>query len=173
MKLNIKNKKIIGILLLLEVIIIAIIVGSIVVIYFYGGKDDEKLFNNAYIDIWKDLSMYPDITLFASGSGLNKKRYLGRQTTHYLINKNGDIYQYTPSAYRNMVTGKRDPAIVNYIKRISQSDLQKLEGELKLIIENYSTNDMSSDCWYIKIDGNTVKVTENVENKVLNNYLVK
>ena len=44
------------------------------------------------------------------------------------------------SSSKNKITGKRNPATSKYIKTISQSDLQKIENELKSIVENNSSN---------------------------------
>ena len=117
--------------------------------------------------------MEPDIALYSTGSGANEKLYLGAQPLHYLISKNGDIYTYQASSYQNKMTGKRDPATSKYIKTISQSDLQKIENELKSIVENNSSNSISwnSTSWYVKIDGKSTRVNVNVQNQVLNKYL--
>ena len=170
MKLNIKNKKVV--IVYIAILIVAVIIG----IYFYkrnnsAAKDEPK--DNAYIDIWRDTSMDTDIALYSTGSGTNEKLYLGKQPVHYLINKNGDVYTYQESSYKNKMTGKRDPATVEYIKQLSQSDLKKLENDLKSITENNNSNSISwtSRDWYIKIDGKSTRVDVDVQTQVLNNYL--
>lgn len=170
MKLNIKNKKIIIVCI---VVLIVVIGGGI---YFYKRSYSETnnlLKDNAYIDIWRDKSMDADIDLYSTGSGANEKLYLGAQPLHYLINKNGDIYAYQDSSYQNKMTGKRDPATVKYIKKLSQSDLEKLENDLKSIIENNSSNSVSltSTYWYIKVNGKSTRVNANIQTQILNNYL--
>lgn len=170
MKLSIKNKKIV--IVCIVILIVAVMCG----IYFYSRNSDttnESLKDNAYIDIWRDTSMDADIDLYSTGSGVNEKLYLGAQPVHYLINKNGDIYTYQDSSYQNKMTGKRDPATVKYIKQISQSNLEKLENDLKSIIENNSSNSISfnSTYWYIKLDGKSTRVDVNVQIQILNNYL--
>lgn len=159
------NKKVI--IFLIVIFIVTIIVG----IYFY--IKNTSVANNAYIDIWKDISMDFDIDLYSTGSGLNEKLYLGEQSTHYLINKNGKVHTYQASSYKNKVTGKREPATVNYIKTLSQSELENLENDLKSAIEsnrNDSTS-LNSSYWYIKIDGNPTRVNINVKSSILNKYL--
>lgn len=66
----------------------------------------------------------------------------------------GYIYTYKDSSYQNKITGKRDLATVKYIKQLSQSDLEKLENDLKSIIENNSSNSVSSTFtyWYIQVN---------------------
>ena len=117
--------------------------------------------------------MDADFDLYSTGSGANEKLYLGAQPLHYLINKNGDIYTYRASSFENKMTGKRDPATSKYIKTISQSDLQKIENELKSIVENNSSNSISwySTSWYVKIDGKSTIVNVNVQTQILNKYL--
>ncbi len=171
MKLNIKNKKII--IFCIAVLIVVVIGGGI---YFYKRSYSEKnnlLKDNAYIDIWRDKSMDMDIDLYSTGSGANEKLYLGVQPVHYLINKNGNIYTCQDSSYQNKMTGKRDPATVKYIKQLSQSDLEKLENDLKSIIENNSSNSVSltSTYWYIKVNGKATRVNANIQTQILNNYL--
>ena len=170
MKLSIKNRKIV--IVCIVILIVAVICG----IYFYSRNSyttNDSLKDNAYIDIWRDTLMDMDIALYSAGSGVNEKLYLGAQPVHYLINKNGDIYTYQDSSYQNKMTGKRDPATVKYIKQISQSDLEKLENDLKSIIENNSSNSISfnSTYWYIKLDGNSTRVNANIQTQILNNYL--
>lgn len=172
MKLSIKNKKIIIVIVCAVILIVAIICG----IYFYNRNSDtanDSLKDNAYIDIWRDISMDMDIDLYSTGSGANEKLYLGAQPVHYLINKNGYIYIYQDSSYQNKMTGKRDPATVKYIKQLSQSDLEKLENDLKSIIENNSSNSVSltSTYWYIKVNGKSTRVNANIQTQILNNYL--
>lgn len=153
------NKKVIIFLIL--IFIVAIIVG----IYFYK--------KNTYIDIWRDNSMDADIALYSIGSGVNEKLYLGAQSIHYLINKNGEVYTYQASSYKNKITGKREPATVEYIKTLSQSELGNLENDLKSTIESNSSDSISlnSSYWYIKIDGNSTRVNINVQTSILNKYL--
>lgn len=171
MKLNIKNKEIIIVCI---VALIVVVIGGC--IYFYKRSYSETnnlLKDNAYIDIWRDKSMDMDIALYSTGSGANEKLYLGAQPVHYLINKNGDIYTYQDSSYQNKMTGKRDPATVKYIKQLSQSDLEKLENDLKSIIENNGSNSVSltSTYWYIKVNGKSTRVNANIQTQILNNYL--
>ena len=118
-------------------------------------------------------SMDADIDLYSTGSGENEKLYLGVQPLHYLISKNGDIYTYQASSYQNKMTGKRDSATIKYIKTLSQSNLQKIENELKSIAESNSSNSISwnSTSWYVKIDGKSKRVNVNVQTQVLNKYL--
>ena len=153
------NKKVIIFLIL--IFIVAIIVG----IYFYK--------KNTYIDIWRDNSMDADIALYSIGSGVNEKLYLGAQSIHYLINKNGEVCTYQASSYKNKITGKREPATVEYIKTLSQSELGNLENDLKSTIESNSSDSISlnSSYWYIKIDGNSTRVNINVQTSILNKYL--
>lgn len=170
MKLNIKNKKIV--IFSMAILIIAIAVG----ILFYKMNNvakNDTIIENAYIDIWRDTSMDMDIDLYSIGSGSNEKLYLGAQPLHYLINKSGDIYTYQASSYQNKMTGKRDPAIVEHIKTLSKSELDKLEDNLKSVIEIHSSNSISLDSsyWYIKIDDNSTRVDINVKTNVLNNYI--
>lgn len=167
MKLTTKNKKII--IVCAVILIVAVICG----IYFYSRKTNDMLKDNAYIDIWRDTSMDMDIDLYSTGSGANEKLYLGVQPVHYIINKNGEIYTYENSSYQNKMTGKRDPATVKYIKQISQSDLEKLENDLKSIIENNSSNSVSltATYWYIKINGKSTRVNANLQTQILNNYI--
>ena len=171
MKLDIKNKKII--IVCIVVLIVVAIGGGI---YFYKRSYSETnnlQKDNVYIDIWRDNSMDADIDLYSTGSGANEKLYLGAQPVHYLINKNGDIYTYQDSSYQNKLTGKRDPATVKYIKQLSQSDLEKLENDLKTIIKNNSSNsvDFTSTYWYIKLNGKSTRVNANIQTQILNNYL--
>ena len=166
MKLNIKNKK--TIIICIIVLIVAILIG----LYFWQRNTStiaDKLRDNAYIDIWRDNSMDPDINLYSTGSDL----YLGAQPLHYLINKNGDIYTYQASSYQNKMTGKREPATSKYIKTLSQTDVQKIENELKSIKENNNSNSFSlySTYWYIKINGESTRVNVNVYQYVLEQYL--
>lgn len=167
-----RNKKII-IICAIIILIIAIIFGIYYSIYFIRNKINDSIRDSAYIDIWKDVSMDLDIALELEGSGLNKKSYLGKQPLHYIINKDGEIYTYLSSSYINKITGISDPATVKYIKTLSQSDLEKIEEELKVIIENNSSNSISWDSiyWYIKINGKLTRVDVNVETQVLNNYI--
>ena len=170
MKLNIKSKK--TIIICIIILIVAILIG----LYFWKRNTstiNDELKDNAYIDIWRDNSMDADIDLYSTGSGANEKLYLGAQPLHYLINKNGDIYTYRASSFENKMTGKRDPATSKYIKTISQSDLQKIENELKSIVENNSSNSISwySTSWYVKIDGKCTIVNVNVQTQILNKYL--
>lgn len=157
MKLNIKSKK--TIIICIIILIVAILIG----LYFWKRHTstiNDELKDNAYIDIWRDNSMDADIDLYSSGSGANEKLYLGAHPLHYLINKNGDIYTYQASSFK-------------YIKTISQSDLQKIENELKSIVENNSSNSISwnSTSWYVKIDGKSTRVNVNVQTQILNKYL--
>ena len=168
MKLNIKSKK--TIIICIIILIVAILIG----LYFWKRNTstiNDELKDNAYIDIWRDNSMDADIDVYSTGSGANKKLYLGAQPLHYLINKNGDIYTYQASSIKNKMTGKRDPATSEYIKTISQSDLQKIENELKSIVENNSSNSISWNSWYVKIDGKSTRVNVNVQTQILNKYL--
>ena len=181
MKLQIKNTKILIIFII--ILIVAIIVG----IYFIRSTNatSDKLKDNtyidilkdnsmnAYIDIWRDNSMDPDIDLYSIGSGENEKLYLGTQPLHYLINKNGDIYTYQASSYKNKLTGEREPATIKYIKTVSQSDLEKIENELKSITENNNSNSISlyPTYWYIKINEKSTRVNVNVYQYVLEQYL--
>lgn len=170
MKLNIKSKK--TIIICIIVLIVAILIG----LYFWkrnASTITDELRDNAYIDIWIDNSMDADIDLYSTGSGENEKLYLGVQPLHYLISKNGDIYTYQASSYQNKMTGKRDSATIKYIKTLSQSNLQKIENELKSIAESNSSNSISlnSTSWYVKIDGKSKRVNVNVQTQVLNKYL--
>ena len=163
------NKKVI--IFLIVIFIVAIIVG----IYFYKKNTsvaNDAIKENAYIDIWSDNSMV-DIDLYSAGSGANEKLYLGAQSIHYLINKNGEVCTYQASSYKNKTTGKRDPATVEYIKTLSQSELGNLENDLKSTIESNSSDSISlnSSYWYIKIDGNSTRVNINVQTSILNKYL--
>lgn len=122
--------------------------------------------------------MDPDSALYSTGSGANEKLYLGAQPIHYLINKNGEVHTYQASSYKNKTTSKRDPATVKYIKKLSQSELEDLENDLKLIIESNHSDSISlnssylnSSYWYIKIDGNSTRVNINVQTSILNKYL--
>ena len=168
MKLNKKNKTIIIIFI---VILIILIIGLCI----YNISIDlikNTLKSNAYIDIWRDISMDADIDLYSTGSGINEKLYMGSQPTHYLINENGKIYTYQDSSYQNKITGKRDPATVKYIKQLSQSNLENLKSDLQLIIQNNANNDNDFDYkWYIKINGETTTVYVNLLTQVLNNYI--
>ena len=171
MKLKIKNKKTI-IICIIVLLIVAILIG----LYFLKRNTptiDDELRENAYIDIWRDNLMEADIALYSTGSGENEKLYLGAQPLHYLINKNGDIYTYQASSFQNKMTGKRDPATSKYIKTLSQSDVQKIENELKSITENNNSNSFSLDStyWYIKINGESTRVNVNVYQYVLEQYL--
>lgn len=164
------NKKVI--IFLIVIFIVAIIVG----IYFYKKNTsvaNDAIKENAYIDIWRDKSMDADIDLYSTGSGANEKLYLGAQSIHYLINKNGEVHTYQASSYKNKITGKREPATVEYIKTLSQSELENLENDLKLTIESNSSDSISlnSSYWYIKIDGNSTRVNINVQTSILNKYL--
>ena len=164
------NKKVI--IFLIVIFIVAIIVG----IYFYKRNTsvaNDAIKENAYIDIWRDKSMDADIDLYSTGSGANEKLYLGAQSIHYLINKNGEVCTYQASSYKNKTTGKRDPATVEYIKTLSQSELENLENDLKSTIESNSSDSISlnSSYWYIKIDGNSTRVNINVQTSILNKYL--
>lgn len=164
------NKK--GFIILIVIFIVAIIVG----IYFYKKNNNvanDTIKENAYIDIWRDKSMDADIDLYSMGSGANEKLYLGAQSIHYLINKNGEVHTYQASSYKNKTTGKRDPATVKYIKTLTQSELKNLENDLKSIIESNHSDSISlnSSYWYIKIDGNSTRVNVNVQTSILNNYL--
>ena len=164
------NKKVI--IFLIVIFIVAIIVG----IYFYKKNTSvasDAIKENAYIDIWRDKSMDDDIALYSIGSGANEKLYLGAQSIHYLINKNGEVHTYQASSYKNKITGKREPATVEYIKTLSQSELENLENDLKSTIESNSNDSISlnSSYWYIKIDGNSTKVNINVKTSILNKYL--
>lgn len=169
MKLKVKNKK-----LVISCIVI-LIVAAIIGLYFYNkvkNSFEDSIKDSAYIDIWRDNSMDADIDLYSTGSGANEKLYLGSQPVHYLINKNGEIYTYQASSYKNKMTGKRDPATVKHIKTISNFDLQKLENDLKLITENNNDNSISwtSPYWYIKINNNSARVNVNVKSQVLDKY---
>ena len=164
------NKKVI--IFCIVILIVAIIIG----IYFYKRNNsiaNDTIKENAYIDIWRDKSMDADISLYSIGSGANEKLYLGAQSLHYLINKNGDVHTYQASSYQNNKTGKRDTATVKYIKTLSQSELENLENDLKSIIDfNLSDSiSLNSSYWYIKIDGNSTRVNVNVKTSILNNYL--
>ena len=164
------NKKVI--IFLIVIFIVAIIVG----IYFYKKNTsvaNDAIKENAYIDIWRDKSMDADIDLYSTGSGANEKLYLGAQSIHYLINKNGEVHTYQASSYKNKITGKREPATVEYIKKLSQSELENLENDLKSTIESNSSDSISlnSSYWYIKIDGNSTRVNINVQTSILNKYL--
>ena len=164
------NKKVI--IFLIVIFIAAIIAG----IYFFIKKNsdiNDTIKENAYIDIWRDKSMDADIDLYSTGSGSNEKLYLGAQSIHYLINKNGEVYTYQASSYKNKKTGKRDPATVEYIKTLSQSELENLENDLKSTIESNSSDSISlnSSYWYIKINGNSTRVNVNVQTSILNKYL--
>jgi hypothetical protein len=77
------------------------------------------------------------------------------------------------SSFQNKMTGKRDPATSEYIKTLSQSDVQKIENELKSIIENNSSNSIreNSIYWHVKIDGKSTRVNVNIQTQVLNKYL--
>ena len=167
MKLNIKNKKTIIVCI---VVLIVVVIGSGI---YFNSKTNNSLKNKAYIDIWRDNSMDADIDLYSRGSGVNEKLYLGAQPIHYLINKNGDIYTYQDSSYQNKLTGKRDPATVKYIKQLSQSDLEKLENDLKSIIENNNSNSVSftSTHWYIKVNSKYTRVSADIQTQILDNYL--
>ncbi len=156
-------------------VIIILIISIIVGIYFIrknASTVNDALIKKAYIDIWRDNSMI-DIDLYSEGSGLNEKLYLGAQPVHYLINKNGDIYTYQASSYKNKITGKRDPSTSQYIKTLSQFDLEKTENKLKSIAENNASNSFSSysTYWYIKINGKSARVNVNVYQYVLEQYL--
>ena len=164
------NKKVI--IFLIVIFIVAIIVG----IYFYKKNTsvaNDAIKENAYIDIWRDKSMDADIDLYSTGSGANEKLYLGAQSIHYLINKNGEVHTYQASSYKNKITEKREPATVEYIKTLSQSELGNLENDLKSTIESNSSDSISlnSSYWYIKIDGNSTRVNINVQTSILNKYL--
>lgn len=153
MKLKVKNKKIV-----ISCIII-LIVSIIVRMYFYNKI--KRIKDDAYIDIWRDTSMDP-----VHNFGLNS------QPLHYLINENGEVYTYRAS-YKNEITGKKDSATIKYIKTISKSDLQKLENDLKQIIENNTDDSISYwylDYWYIEINNNSTRVNVNVKSQVLDKY---
>ena len=91
-------------------------------------------------------------------------------TSQILLNA---ISSYVYVMAENKMTGKRDPATSKYIKTISQSDLQKIENELKSIVENNGSNSISwnSTSWYVKIDGKSTIVNVNVKAQILNKYL--
>jgi len=132
---------------------------------------DESM--DAYIDIWRDTSMDMDIALHSIGSGPNEKLYLGAQPIHYLIDENGEVHTHQASSYRNKKTGKRDPATVEYIKKLSHSELENLEKDLKLIIETNSSDSIGLDSsyWYIQINGKSTRVNVNIQTSILDNYL--
>ena len=71
------------------------------------------------------------------------------------------------------MTGKRDPATIEYIKTLSQSDEEKLEKELKVISENNNSSSINSNYsyWYIKINEESTRVNIDLQAQVLNNYL--
>lgn len=172
MKLMVKNKKII-------IICISILIVAIIGIYYIRKNTDttdnvnDLPKDNAYIDIWRDNSIEPDIALHSIGSGADEKLYLGAQPFHYLIYKNGDIYTYQASSYQNKMTGERDPSTSKYKKKVSQPDLEKIENKLKSIVENNKNNSFSalSTYWYIKINGESTRVDINVYEYVLEQYL--
>lgn len=164
------NKKIIIFLFVISIIVI------IVGIYFFNQNNstaNNSIKEKAYIDIWRDNSMDGDIDLYSTGSGANEKLYLGAQSIHYLIYKNGEVHTYQASSYKNKITGKRDPATVKYIKTLSQSEFKNLENELKSTIESNRIDSISlnSSCWYIKINSNSTRVNVNVQTSILNKYL--
>ncbi len=173
MKSKIKNKKlVIGCIIVIIILAVAIITG----IYVYNktkNTTDDSTNDKAYIEIWRDITMDADIDLYSTGSGENEKLYLGAQPLQYRINKNGEIYTYQESSFKNMTTGERDPATSNYIKTISQSEVEKIESELKSIIENNTSDsyDYGSTYWYIKMNEEVNRVNVNVYQYVLEQYV--
>lgn len=161
------------VMIFLSVIFIVVIIFAI----YFGVKNfvNNVIKENAYIDIW----LIPDRSNMAQYSierDLNEKIYLGKPYIHYLINKNGKVYTYEANSYENKIIGKRDWAIVKYIKTFSQSELENLENELKSAIKLNSVDTsglkaMSCSYWKIIIDGNSNTVNVKVVKSILNKYL--
>ena len=169
MQLKASNKKCV-----IKCIIILIFLISLGIYSYINTR--YSLLSNAYIDIWRDTLMDPDIDLYSIGGGINQKLYLGAQPLHYIINKNGKVYTYKESSYRNMITGITDFPTIKYIKKISKSDFKKLENDLNLTIKNNNCNSPSinSKDWFIKIknkENNFTRVNINVERQILDKYL--
>lgn len=190
MKININNKEI---SINLAIILIIILILAIIIGIYYIKKSTNKTVgqlenkiksetsiipektksDDAYIDIWRDTSMDSDIDLYSRGTGDNEEIYLGAQPVHYLIYKNGEIKSSVASAFENKKTGKREPPTVESIGTVSQDDLEKIESELKDIIENNKSdsNSLQSRKWYIKINGKRNTVTINPKTEVLDKYI--
>ena len=137
----------------------------------------EKIKADAYIIIWKDTTLEPDIDLYAKGTGEDKKIYLGKQPLYYLINQKGEIYTYQESSYKKATTGERDPATISYINSISDSKLKELEQELEEFIKTNSKKSEGNeyliggiDKYNIKINNQENTVYGNVVTSVLNKY---
>ncbi len=130
--------------------------------------DGNNIKETSYIDIW--FHTETDIALYSGPKG----RYLGNSPLHYLINKDGDIYTYKGGSFQDEKTGEIEPATVEYIKKLSQDELESLVNDLKSIIKNDNSNDTTNywtSYWNVEIDGNTNKVYESVKTNVLDKYL--
>lgn len=139
------------------------------------SSDDEE----AHIDLWRDNTMDGDIDLYSRGTGDNKEIYLGAQSIHYLISKNGEIKSSQPSSFMNEKTREIAPPKEEYLKTLNESELKNLEEELKSVIKNKSTNSVDidsqkwylKDYWFIKIDGEKARVQCDVYSEILSKYL--
>lgn len=155
------------------VILIAVIVAMVLISVNKKDSEDNIDENKVYIDMWRDNAGDTDISLYSSGSGDNEMLYLGSQPIHYLVYDNGEVHTKQESSYKNKKTGKRDPATIEYVTTLSESDLQSLENELKSIIENDEGDafDFDATYWYIRLNGELTRVKGNLLNDVLNNYI--
>lgn len=148
--MNLKIKKV------LKKIIITIILLSCIIFIFSIIREAyiDNIKNTAYIDIYIDTPSELSPAVYENGRGITRKRYLGLQPLHYLVKQNGKVYTYKAGSFQSEVTKFK------YIKTLSKNDLNKLEKNLKLILENNTEKPFGLDTriWHIKIEGNHRKV---------------
>ena len=137
---NKKQVKVIYIVLIVLIVIVLAYLSFTLYTIVKTAKNDEIL-NNAYIDVWEDISMEADIDLYSEGTGIFEEIYLGNQPLHYVIHKDGKVYTYIASSYENRITGIRQPASVEYLKTLSQEELIDVENRLNSTMK---TNELKS-----------------------------
>lgn len=148
----VKNKKIFIPIAILLVIALIFVIGRIV--YQKTVTPWNYVIENAYIHIEESMLGMTDIDLYSSGSGLNKRIYLGIQPNEYYIMSNGDVYYYKGPTERNAVTGVEYGRVFKKIGKMSSAI-----GVGEILIEKAEANPYKLDLfsgskgYYLIVDG--------------------
>ncbi len=167
-----KNKKQIKVIYIVLIVLIVIVLAYLAFTLYTIVKTakNEEILNNAYIDVWEDISMQGDIDLYSAGTGIFEEIYLGNQPLHYVIHKDGKVYTYIASSYENRITGIRQPASVEYLKTLSQEELIDVENKLNSTIQTNESNlfmDINKRYWHVRIDESSFIVDVDVISNII------
>lgn len=173
-----KNMLLKGIIVLVPIIIIVI---SAFAFYLYMDKRQadilnkqtrQKAFGDAYITVYENPNGREDIQVYSEGRGLKQEIYL-HPTTYYIIHKNGDAYTFYESQTKNAITNKYSPVSLEYKRTFDNSELEKIENKLKLVMEEHKNDEtiVPFGGWYIKINGEKTLVHNyDIYTEVLREY---